>query len=66
MRMISSIYGRKRRDPERVRREGWRELGILAVAEDDPRLSWHERELVRRLGERLYGRRHENDEGANR
>ena len=66
MRMISSIYGGRRRDPERVRRDGWRELGILAVSEDDPRLSWHEREFVRRLGERLYGHRHGNEEGANR
>jgi len=63
MRMVSAIYGRNRRKPEEVRRDGWRELGILAVADDDPRLTWHERELVRQLGERLYGRRKQRGEG---
>ena len=57
MRMVSAIYGQKRRSPEQVRREGWREQGILAVAENDPRLTWPERELIRQLGERLYGER---------
>jgi hypothetical protein len=48
-------YGGRRRDPEQVRREGWRDLRLFAVALDDPRLAWPERELVRQLGERLYG-----------
>lgn len=48
-------YGGRRRDPEQVKREGWRELGLLAVAADDARLTWPERELVRQLGEKLYG-----------
>jgi hypothetical protein len=52
-------YGGQRRDPDRVKREGWREQGVLAVSVDDERLSWPERELVRHLGERLYGRRQE-------
>jgi hypothetical protein len=30
---------------------------VLAVAVDDERLSWPEQELVRQLGERLYGKR---------
>jgi hypothetical protein len=61
--MVSAIYGRNRRKPEEVCRDGWRELGILAVADDDPRLTWHERELIRQLGERLYGRRKQRGEG---
>ena len=55
-------YGSDRRDPDRVKREGWREQGLLAVAIDDARLSWPERELVRELGGRLYGRRKDQPE----
>jgi len=51
--------GGRRRDPEHVKRDGWRDLGILAVAIDDARLTWPERELVRQLGEKLYGKRSE-------
>ena len=50
-------YGGQRRDPEQVKREGWREQGVLAVSADDDRLTWPERELVRQLGEKLYGPR---------
>ena len=48
-------YGGRRRTPEQVKRDGWREQRLLAVALDDERLSWPERELVRQLGEKLYG-----------
>jgi hypothetical protein len=56
-------YGGERRDPEQVKREGWRELGLLAVSVDDERLNWDERELVLRLAEKLYGRRTGNERG---
>ena len=52
-------YGGHRRSPDQVKRDGWREQGLLAVAVDDERLSWPERELVRQLGEKLYGTRSE-------
>lgn len=56
MGLTSSIYGSgTRRDPETVKRDGWREMGVLAVSACDPRLSWPERELIRQLGEKLYG-----------
>ena len=55
MRFTPKGYGGERRSPERVRQEGWRERGLLAVAVDDERLSWPERELVRQLGKKLYG-----------
>lgn len=29
---------------------------MLAVSLDDPRLTWPERELVRQLGDKLYGK----------
>ena len=43
-------------NPDQVKREGWKEQGLLAVALDDQRLTWPERELVRQLGEKLYGK----------
>jgi hypothetical protein len=49
-------YGGTRRDPEQVKRDGWHEQHMLAVSLDDHRLTWPERELVRQLGERLYGK----------
>ena len=57
MRWLPKGYGGARRPPEEVKRDGWRELGILVVNEDDNRLSWPERQLVRQLGERLFGKR---------
>jgi hypothetical protein len=50
-------FGGARRDPEQVKRDGWKERGVLVIAEDDGRLTWPERELVRQLGAKLYGRR---------
>jgi hypothetical protein len=48
-------FGGHRRDPDQVKRDGWRDQGLLAVAVDDDRLTWPERELIRQLGEKLYG-----------
>lgn len=55
-------YGGKRRDPEQVKRDGWRDQGLLAVSLDDHRLTWPEREFVRQLGSRLYGPRTHEEE----
>jgi len=55
-------YGGHRRDADEVKRDGWRDQGLLAVSIDDRRLSWPERELVRQLGERLYGARAQQNE----
>ena len=57
MRFHPPGYGGRRRDSEQVKREGWHEQGLFAVSVDDERLSWPERELVRQLGNRLYGPR---------
>ena len=46
-------------DPEAEKRTGWRRHGILVVTDQDPRLSWPERELIRQLGAKLYGERPE-------
>jgi len=56
-------YGGERRDPEQVKSEGWRTQGLLVVSPTDPRLTWPERELVKQLGEKLYGKRPEPKEG---
>lgn len=50
-------YGGERRPADSVKRDGWLEQGLLAVSVDDQRLAWVERELVKQLGEKLYGRR---------
>ncbi|MFJ1291813.1 hypothetical protein ACEPPZ_06925 [Paracoccus yeei] len=57
MRFTPKGYGGRRRNPDEVKRDGWKEQGLLAVAVDDDRLTWPERELVNQLGERLYGKR---------
>lgn len=44
------------RDPELIKRDGWREEGILVVDINDERLSQFQREFIKVLGEKLYGR----------
>jgi hypothetical protein len=56
MRWYPKGYGGERRDPEHLERDGWQEQGLLAVSVDDHRLTWRGRELVRQLGEKLYGK----------
>lgn len=57
MRWEPKGFGGERRSPEDIKREGWREQRLLVVSPADPRLTWPEREIVRQLGERLYGDR---------
>jgi hypothetical protein len=45
-------------DLDAIKEAGWREQHILVVNETDDRLDFIEREIVRRIGERLYGRTH--------
>jgi len=42
-------------DLEATKRRGWRDQHILVVDASDERLDFIEREIVRRIGERLYG-----------
>ena len=44
-------------DVEAVKRRGWREQRLLVVSLEDDQLDGMERELIRRIGERLYGAR---------
>jgi len=50
-------YGGGRSDVAQVKQAGWLEQGVLAVSVEDHRLTWPERELVRQLGEKLFGKR---------
>lgn len=61
MRFVPRGYGGHRRGPDEVKRHGWREHGLFVVSLDDDRLTWPEREMVRQLGERLYGSRNEEN-----
>ena len=44
-------------DTESVKREGFNQHGILVVAVDDQRLSWIERQVIQKIGDRLYAQR---------
>ena len=57
MRRTFKDYWSTRRSLEQIKRDGWIEQGILVVSKDDHRLTWPERELVRQLGEKFFGRR---------
>lgn len=46
----------ERTDPEQIKRDGWREQSILVVSAEDRRLDWVERQTVRNIGNRLYGK----------
>ena len=56
-------FQRRRIDVDDEKRDGWRRHGILVVSADDHRLTWPERELVKQLGAKLYGKRGENAHG---
>jgi len=63
VRWMPKGYGGKRTAPEHVKRSGWHDQKILVVSADDRRLTWPERELVRQIGEKLYGKREEARNG---
>ena len=63
MRRFPKGYGGERTPPEDLKRDGWQDRGILVIAEDDQRLTWPERELVRQLGAKLYGKRQDAAHG---
>ena len=56
MRWAPRGFGGDRQSPEHIKRQGWQAQRVLVIEADDERLTWPERELVRQLGERLYGK----------
>lgn len=48
-------------EKETVKRRGWQEDKILVIHANDPRIDWAEAEIIRVIGNRLYGKgEHEN------
>ena len=50
-------------DVEAAKRQGWRNQHILVISDEDERLDFLERQLIRRIGERLYGHGHDSSHG---
>jgi hypothetical protein len=44
----------KQIDAEKLKREGWKNDGILVIKVDDERLSWPEKELIKQIGDKIY------------
>ena len=61
MRTHPKGFGGDRTPPDAIKRDGWLRQGILVISADDTRLTWPERELVRLLGQKLYGKRPETE-----
>lgn len=53
----SSIPAPTSFDKERIKKTAFHDQGILVIDIDDPRIPWQERELLRQVGEKIYGRR---------
>ncbi len=53
-------------DPEKVKRNGWRDDGILVINIEDERLGWLDKSYLDELGNRLYGKRKEAENDKNR
>jgi len=51
-------------DVEAAKRQGWRDQHILVISDEDERLDFLERQLIRRIGERLYGHCHAHANGG--
>lgn len=43
-------------DVNAIKAAAWREQGILILSRHDVRLGWDEAQLVKHLGERIYGK----------
>ncbi len=53
-----SPLGRMQPEPmdlDAIKQSGWQEQHILVISDRDERLDYAERQLIRRIGERLYG-----------
>ncbi len=58
-----AFFQPKQRDVEATKLAGWNQYGILVVSASDSRLTWPDRELVKQLGAKLYGKRKEAPNG---
>ena len=53
----------KKIDPEQMKKQGWKEKGILVIGVDDKRLSWPEREFIKQIGNKIYTKTKINEVG---
>ena len=51
---VGSMVG-ENLDVQAVKQRGWQDQHILVVADNDERLNVVERDVIRRIGDRLYG-----------
>lgn len=51
-------------DVEATKRQGWREQHLLVISDEDERLDFMERQIIRSIGERLYGERLHGQRGG--
>lgn len=42
-------------DAEHIKRRGYLDQGIAVISVNDPRLGWHERELLKQMAEKVLG-----------
>lgn len=45
---------------EEIKAAAWQDQGILIISRHDVRLGWHEAQMVKHLGERIYGKKKDN------
>ena len=53
-------------DLEKVKKEGWKNDGILVVKKDDERLSWDEQELIKQIGNKIYNNQNRQKNGKSK
>ena len=51
-------------DVEATKRQGWRKQHLLVISDEDERLDFMERQIIRSIGERLYGERLHGQRGG--
>lgn len=42
-------------ESEALRRRAWHDHGTLVINVDDPRLNWMHEQVIRQIGQKLYG-----------
>ena len=53
-------------DIEKVKKDGWKNDGILVVKKDDERLSWDEQELSKQIGNKIYNNQNRQKNGKSK
>lgn len=53
---LSRYLPHTRESAEETKRRAFREYGMLVASVDDPRLDWVQRETLKQVGTKLYGK----------